>query len=397
MIGRDAHGSDVVELLQSLVRIPSQNPMGRGMVGEGFYEGRLTDFLETLLGKWGIATERYCVHPQRDNLLALLPASDPKDARIWLWEVHQDTVPTDGMTIDPFSAEVLDQRVYGRGACDVKGAMACLLAALAELRNRPHPNLVLAFTVNEEFGFSGAKNLVETWQSGRSKLLRRAPDLALVSEPTDLNVVITHKGAVRWRIHAKGKAAHSSTPQLGQNAIYRMAPILSRLEYYASHVLSQSPRHPELGLPTLSVGLIHGGTSVNVVPDDCWIDIDRRLSPGESASEARQHVIDFLEQSLPGMAEHAEPFLQARGLSDTVNHPLANELIEHVRRLGWPSEKIAVPFGTNAAEIGACGFPTVVFGPGDIRQAHTADEWISIESLRRAVAVLVQWASAEPT
>ncbi|MDA0657262.1 MAG: M20 family metallopeptidase [Planctomycetota bacterium] len=371
--------------------------MGRGMWGEGFCEGRLTDFLERLLAEWGIATERHNVHPERDNLLALLPASDPHDTRLWLWEVHQDTVPTDGMTIDPFAAEIVNQRVYGRGACDVKGAMACLLAAVGELQTRPHPHLVLAFTVNEEFGFSGAKRLVETWQSGRSRILHRAPDLAVVSEPTDLHVVTTHKGAVRWRIHAKGRAAHSSTPQLGQNAIYRMAPILGRLEYYASHVLSQSPSHPQLGLPSLSVGLIQGGTSVNVVPDNCWIDIDRRLSPDESAQEARQHVIDFLDQSLPGMAEHAEPFLQARGLSDGVNLPLADELISHVQQLGWPSARIAVPFGTNAAEIGAHGFPTVVFGPGDIRQAHTADEWISIESLQRAVAVLVQWASAKPT
>ena len=108
-------------------------------------------------------------------------------------------------------------------------------------------------------------------------------------------------------------------------------------------------------------------------------------------------MIDFLDQSLPGMAEHAEPFLQARGLSDGVNLPLADELISHVQQLGWPSARIAVPFGTNAAEIRAHGFPTVVFGPGDIRQAHTADEWISVESLQRAVAVLVQWASAKPT
>ncbi len=139
------------------------------------------------------------------------------------------------MTIEPFKPEVREGRIYGRGSCDIKGGLAAMLVALARLAAEPpanRPTLVLSATVNEEHGFSGAKAITRLWQQPDSILPHR-PIAAIVAEPTLLDVVVAHKGVVRWRLHALGRAAHSSEPHLGENAIYRLAPVLAALERYA--------------------------------------------------------------------------------------------------------------------------------------------------------------------
>ncbi len=190
------------------------------------------------------------------------------------------------MTIPPFEPRIDRGRLYGRGSCDVKGSMAAMLTAFARLvRERPtgSANVLLAFTVDEEFTHTGSSRLAE---------MDHKADLAIVAEPTSLNLVDCHKGALRWKIRTRGVACHSSTPHLGQNAIYRMRRVLEALETYADS-LSESTPDPVLGPPSLSVGRIEGGQSVNVVPDWCEIEIDRRLIPGEDAGPC-------LEQSAPG-------------------------------------------------------------------------------------------------
>src|SRR5262249_33706533 len=148
--------------------------------------------------------------------------------RLMLLEAHQDTVPVGGMTIEPFTPTVRDGRLYGRGACDIKGGMAAMLAACARLaKERPAamPTVVMACTVNEEHGFTGATALVRQWAESGGFIPRR-PDAAVIAEPTQLQVVVAHKGVVRWRCHTRGRAAHSSQPQMGDNAIFRMARVL---------------------------------------------------------------------------------------------------------------------------------------------------------------------------
>ncbi|HUG66944.1 MAG TPA: M20 family metallopeptidase [Pirellulaceae bacterium] len=382
---------DVVETLCSLVAIPSVNPMGRDDTGDEFYEYRMTDRLEEIFGGIGVPFERQQIAPKRSNIVARLDGSD----QVLVFEAHQDTVPVDGMTIPPWEPAVRDGRVYGRGSCDIKGGMAAMLAALSRLaEDRPAgmPTIIMACSVNEEHGFSGASDLASLWDRGESQLVPRKPDAVIVAEPTLLNIVVAHKGVARWRIHTGGRAVHSSTPHLGDNAIYHMSRVLQHLEVYARDVAPTLGEHRLLGGPTISVGIITGGISVNTVPDACVIEIDRRVLPGEDPLAARQHVIDYLASKLDKSVPitHEDPFIASGGLADDANGQLAATVSRIASGYGSPGKLIGVPYGTDAPAFNAIQCPTIVFGPGSIEQAHTKDEWLAIEQLTKATEIYYQ-------
>jgi acetylornithine deacetylase len=383
----------LAELLSELVAIPSVNPMGRAVAEGEVYERRLTDFLAQWFSRIGLQTERQTVEPNRDNIVARLDGRP--GAPVVLLDAHQDTVPVDGMTIDPFRPLIREGRLFGRGACDIKGGMAAMLGAVARLaaeRPKTCPTVLMACTVNEEHGFSGAQKLCELWATNGRSIFPRRPDVAIVAEPTELQIVVAHKGMVRWRCRTRGRAAHSSLPHLGDNAIFRMAQVLTVLARYHRDVLGQSAEHPLCGRPTLSVGTIHGGISVNTVPDVCTIEIDRRLLPEDHPATIYREVIDYLarEVDCPDSIEHLPSMMESRGLSDAKNGALAERLSIAVREVRGASQRIGVPFGTNATAYGA-HFPTVVFGPGSIAQAHTADEWLALDQLEQASEILYRF------
>ena len=389
---------NVVDTLCELVSIPSVNPMGREVTGKEFFEYAMTDHLEQLFGRLGLPSLRQEVEPQRTNIMARLDGSQPLDqgGQLIVFEAHQDTVPVAGMTIAPWTPEVRDGRVYGRGSCDIKGGMACMLAAVARLADeRPdgRPTIVMACSVNEEHGYSGALKMGRLWETGDASLVPRTPAAVVVAEPTLLDVVVAHKGVVRWKCQTGGRAAHSSTPQLGDSAIYRMSRVLGALERYAEEIAPTLGEHPLVGTPTLSVGVIRGGISVNTVPDDCTIEIDRRVLPGESAATARQQVIDYLEEALQQdpLVAHQEPFICSNGLDNSNNGQLAGSLREVIQASGAAGDLIGVPYGTDATAFDLVGIPSVVFGPGSIQQAHTCDEWIAIEQLEAATEIYYQF------
>lgn len=368
---------DPIRLLRELVAIPSVNPMGRPLSGDTVLETRMTAYLESWFRERGIPCRRQPAAPGRENVLAFYEAPDAR--RTLLFDVHQDTVPTDGMTIPPFEPTVEGGRVYGRGSCDVKGGMAAMLAAFERLvRERPSgsASVLLACTVDEEFTHVGSTVLA---QSGHGA------DLAIVAEPTRLDLVHCHKGALRWKVRTHGVACHSSTPHLGKNAIYRMAGVLQRLEELAG-TLSRSAPHPILGPPSLSVGRIEGGQSVNVVPDWCEIEVDRRLIPGEEAAACLGQVSDALA-TLPGGLEgidFGDPWVHMPALPPSAGAWLEPVAAAVEAATGRKPDVHGVPFGTDAGPLGAAGTPCLVFGPGDIAQAHTKDEWIEIDQVQLA-------------
>ncbi|MCL4202824.1 MAG: M20 family metallopeptidase [Pirellulaceae bacterium] len=381
---------DLLNTLCDLVRLPSVNPMGRDVQGDVYYEHRVTDYLQQLFDRLGLPWVRQTVAPGRDNILARLDGEVPvmDGGPLLMFEVHQDTVPVEGMTIEPWQPEVRQGRVYGRGACDIKGGMACMLTALSRLAEQRPPGMatvVLACTVDEEYGFTGARHVGRLWQQDRD-FLPRAPDAVVVSEPTELDVVVTHKGVVRWRCRTRGRAAHSSQPQLGHNAIYDMAHVVAALERYANQIVPALGEHPLLGRPSLSVGLIAGGISVNVVPDDCSIEIDRRMLPGEDERTAWQQAMEYVTRDLPPQIrlEYDEPHQAVPALAQDGNQQLAERVSRAARAAGGPGRSIGVPYGTDAPAFASAGIPTVVFGPGSIAQAHTVDEWIAVEQLEAA-------------
>ena len=374
---------ELTQLLSALVSIPSVNPMGRSVAGPEYFETRLTNYLEAWLRDLGARFERQPVTAGRDNLLAWYDA--PQARRLILFDVHQDTVPVDGMTVPPFVPEITGSRLTGRGSCDVKGSMAAMLWAFARLvRERPagSASVLLACTVDEEFTHTGSSRLAET---------NHGAELAIVAEPTSLDIVHCHKGVLRFKIRTKGVACHSSTPHLGQNAIYRMGAVVEVLEKYAG-ALAASTADPILGPPTLSVGRIEGGQSVNVVPDWCEIEVDRRLIPGEDADSAVNSVRALVEgiSEKPEHIELSQPWVLMPPLAPQATRwiePLASAI---AKATSHKPRVLGVPFGTDAGPLSEKGTPCVVFGPGDIAQAHTKDEWIDLEQVRLAAAAYFQ-------
>ncbi|MFO0959983.1 MAG: M20 family metallopeptidase [Isosphaeraceae bacterium] len=379
---------DPIPLLADLVAIPSINPMGRRVSGPEYFEGRVGDYLEGFFRSLGAPFERRQVRPGRDNLVARYEAPDAASHRTLLFDAHQDTVPVDGMTIDPFRPEVRGGRMYGRGACDIKSGLAAMLAAFARLcRERPRgsASVIMACTVDEEYTHLGSSQLVEDGIRA---------DLAIIAEPTMLDLVTCHKGAIRWKVRAAGVACHSSTPERGDNAIYRMARIIGLVREYADTLIARPP-HPILGPPTMSIGRIEGGQSVNIVPDGCEIEIDRRVIPGEPPGGR----IDDLRQFLAGrlgpedrpFVEFSEPWVDMPALSDQASRDWVGELSAVIARAsGKVPRVIGVPYGTDAGPLAEAGMPCVVLGPGDIAQAHTRDEWIELDQVTKAAETYFQ-------
>jgi acetylornithine deacetylase len=374
--------------LADLVRLPSVNPMGRtDLPADILYESRVTAYLEGRLRSLGASPRRQSVLPGRDNLITVYePPGTP--SRTIVFECHQDTVPVDAMVVDPFGAKVEGGKLFGRGACDVKAGAVVMLHAFARLlQERPagSARVLLCYTADEEHTFLGVQELVKQGLKA---------DAAIVAEPTLLNIVRAHKGVARWVVETPGRACHSSRPENGVNAIYRMGRLLAAIEAYAADLHARTP-DPLLGPRTLSVGRILGGVSANTVPDVCRIDVDRRLIPSESAAEASADLKSFLS-SFAGIDF---PFELKE--SHTPCSPLGTELNgDLVKQFGTAIDSVVgkhgvqvVPFGTDASTIAKGGIPAIVFGPGDIAQAHTKDEWIDLAQLEPAAEILFRFAT----
>jgi acetylornithine deacetylase len=376
--------TETTQLLRDLVSLPSVNPMGRPNPGPECFEHRVSDYLESYFRNLGVPVERQPVAPQRENVVARCEL--PGARRTLLLEVHQDTVPVDNMTVDPFGARVEGNRLYGRGACDVKGGMAAFLTAFTRLvRERPAGamNVLLACTVDEEHTFLGVTRLV---QGGV-----RA-DLAVVAEPTGLQIVNAHKGVVRWHLTTPGRSCHSSAPEQGTNAIYRMGRVLGGVERFARW-LPTSRSDPLLGPPTLSVGRIAGGSSVNTVPDLCRIEIDRRLLPGEEPEDAPGQLTTFLrEQGGIDFPLGIEPSMRMPALGPERSTELVALLGSVLDEVRGGHQVVTVPYGTDASSLAAAGIPAVVFGPGDIAKAHTCDEWVPLDEVEQVGEIIYRLA-----
>jgi acetylornithine deacetylase len=394
--------SDTAATLADLVRRPSVNPMGRDVSGPEYLEGRITDYLVQRFTAADIPWARQAVAPGRDNVVARLEGTVP-GAPVLLWDAHQDTVPAEGMTVEPFTPLVREGRLYGRGSCDVKGGMAAMLVALDRLRASALPRratVVFAATINEEFGFTGARALARLWGTAAATavdgpaqaLLAARPVAAIVAEPTGLDLVMQHKGAVRWRIRVRGRACHSAFPEQGVNAIYPAGRAILALEQLAAELLRRHADHP-CGAPTLNLGTIRGGAGVNLVPDLTVLEVERRVVPGESPVAARDEVIARVAAACGAAdVEHDPPFLESAGLPDAAADPTAAPWIDALaaaaRAGGAAARRTAARYGTNASVFAEAGVPSVVFGPGSIAQAHTADEWIELAQVDAAAAAL---------
>lgn len=370
---------DVVGILLDLVRIESVNPnFPEGQRGEAVIAEYVADYCAAL----GLPVQRQEVLPGRTNVLAELRV--PGAERTLLLDSHMDTVSLDAMGPAGLSPELRDGRVTGRGSCDDKASLAAMLAALAALARQPEglrANVLLLASVDEEYLMRGAAHFAA---SGL------AVDAAIVGEPTLLEIVIAHKGFVRWTLHTVGRAAHSSNPSQGNNAIYQMAELIQALRTEVEPRLSGRV-HPLVGPATWSIGKINGGAAVNIVPERCTIEIDRRLLPGESSAAALaefEEVLERIRQEHPALSVESEiPFGAVAGLDTPREAPIVRAMERACLEVLGEFKIAGVPYGTNASKFVEAGIPSVVFGPGDIRQAHTADEYVAVDQLRAAARI----------
>jgi acetylornithine deacetylase/succinyl-diaminopimelate desuccinylase-like protein len=394
------------KLLAELIALPSVNPAfaSQGAVGTArravrreaelpadaraarpslrYGEKNVADFLASVVAKAGLEVEFQNVLPGRSNLIARLRPRN-KIRQTILLAPHLDTVDADESQFIP---RRINGRLHGRGACDTKGSVAAMLTALCELANaksRPaESEIVFAGMIDEEQAQAGSRALAVS---------RFRADLAIVGEPTRLQVVTAHKGSLWFRLETRGKAAHGATPQFGQNAVHEMARVVDALETdYAARLRKR--RHPLLGAATVNVGTIRGGAQPNIVPDHCAITIDRRTLPGEMEAGVCCEIATFLNsKNLSAKISNAKP-APALPLETNPNLPLVRQFLRSIGQ----SKPAGVDFFCDAAVLSRGGIPSVVFGPGDIAQAHTADEWISLASLERGKNLLLNFLKSLP-
>jgi len=369
--------AELRQLAAELVRIPSVNPLD-SPVGDGYGEARLAGYIETRLREAGLSVELREAAPGRPSVVARL-AGDREEA-LW-FDAHLDTVSAGNMAFEPFEGRIEGDRLYGRGAADDKASLAAMMAALINVaRSGSKPPLTVIFTgtADEEYRMRGLRSLLDSGLRARG---------AIVGEPTGLEIVIAHKGVARFSIATRGKAAHSSRPEEGVNAIYRMARVVQALEAYAKGGVGRET-HPLLGKATLSVGVIRGGKHVNVVPDRCEIDVDRRLLPGEDARRAVAQVKAYLSTAVEDVdVEVIGPTLTVPGLSVSSEEPLVQGVAQAVREVTGKAPLTGMMGATHAGPLVAAGIPALVMGPGAMGQAHTATEELDLAQLDQAAAI----------
>jgi acetylornithine deacetylase ArgE len=368
-----------LQLLRDMIAIPSVNPM-RPDCTEAV-ESDLVAYIENILCRERIDCERQNVSKGRDNLIAIVQSGGEQQGKNGLMlNSHLDTVPVANMSINPFDPQLKDGRVYGRGACDAKGSLAAMMTTLVSYAKRPERPVPLVFAamVDEEFSFSGSWKFIERDWPVRA---------CVVGEPTKLKTIIAHKGIARWRLRVKGISAHGAMPSLGHSAIYDAARVALALEEYAKELFERTP-HPLLGPPTLNVGRIGGGSSVNIVPDSCELEIERRLLPGEDGVRVLQECETWVRERVGAEVrfEFEKPYLVDPALETSDESQVVRSVANaHQAEFGEDSSLEGAHYGTDGSKLARVGIETVVCGPGDIAQAHTRDEFIEIEQLERAV------------
>jgi acetylornithine deacetylase/succinyl-diaminopimelate desuccinylase-like protein len=289
------------------------------------------------------------------------------------------------MTVPPFEGGIRDGKLYGRGACDTKGPMAAALCALdkptLDAMAGAGVQVIYVGAMGEEKGNLGAEELVE---------LGVGADEALILEPTDLNVVHAHKGALWFEIEVEGLAAHGSNPGLGLSAIRGMTKVIERIEHLVD-TEAKTHVHPLLGRPTVNIGLIRGGSSINIVPDRCVIEVDRRILPDDSSEK----IMGQVRQELDALkAKGAFGAWRIRKIKDgipfetTAESALVKRLLESCVGAGVPSRAEGAGWYSDAGPFSRTCKEVAVFGPGSIRQAHTADEFIELSSLESGTKIL---------
>lgn len=372
--------SATLELLKRLIAVDSVNP---SLVPGGAGESEIAGLLERELRGLGLDVGLEDAAPGRPNVVGILQGRAP--GRALMLCGHTDTVGVAGMP-EAFRPSERDGCVYGRGAEDMKGGLAAMIGAAWTLLSQgglARGRLIVACVADEEYGSLGAEALVKRWRA----------DAAVVTEPTNLEVAIAHKGFAMMQVVTKGRAAHGSRPKDGRDAIVHMGRVLVALGELDRELQARPPR-PLLGSGSLHAGLIRGGREVSTYPDECVLDLERRTLPGESDQDVLgdlEAILQELRRGDPEFEAECRMVLARRPLATPPDHELPRALLAAASRHGAMQVPSAMTFWTDAALLAEAGIPSVVFGPGG-GGLHTPDEFVRSADVLACEASLVELA-----
>jgi acetylornithine deacetylase len=373
--------ANTIELLSQLVAIDSVNP---DLVPGGAGEQEIAQFVAEWLDRAGLDVTLDEAVPGRPNVVGVEHGTG--GGRTLMLNAHLDTVGTAGMQ-DPFVPRIEGNRLYGRGAYDMKGGLAAaMLAAAAVSADHLRGNVILTAVIDEESGSLGTESILKRWHA----------DAAVITEPTGLDLCIAHRGFVWLDIEVVGRAAHGSQPDLGIDAIVEMGMLLNELDQL-SHALQTGSRHPLLGTGSLHASLISGGQERSSYPERCSLSIERRTIPGETPEQVEgeiQHIIERLMAKDPQFHASVQRML-AREPFEIAEDSSLVQLVrqEMAESLGRRPSVVSAPWWMDSALLAAAGIPTVICGPGG-GGAHALVEWVNLDEVDRCASALMAFARA---
>ncbi|CAN5541830.1 ArgE/DapE family deacylase [soil metagenome] len=357
-----------LSLLKQLIAIDSVNP---SLVPGAAGEGPIAEVVAAHMRREGLDVHVEEAAAGRPNVIGVLEGTQPGPSLMFCG--HLDTVGVEGMAA-PFDPVERDGRIYGRGAQDMKAGLAAMIdaARLVQARGWRRGRLVVAAVVDEEYASLGADALVRGWPA----------DAAIVTEPTELQIGVAHKGFAWLEVDVRGRAAHGSRPRDGRDAIIRMGRVLQRLEALDTDLQGRPP-HPIMGAPSLHASMIDGGREWSVYPDRCRLRMERRTIGGEVAEDVEAEVrgiLDDLRLLDPGFEAASRLMFSRPAYEIPANHPLTAALRAATASGGSAPEEIGMSFWTDAAVLAQAGIPSLVFGPGGAG-LHGVEEYVRADDV----------------
>jgi acetylornithine deacetylase len=371
---------ETLALLSAMISINSENPM---LVPRQKAKMKSPLFTGKYMQEMGLVVEYQDLGNNRMNTIGIWKGKG--GGKSIMLNGHLDTVGVEGMTIDPLDPVLKDGKVFGRGSQDMKGGVAAMVMAVKTLIDagvRLKGDVMITCVADEEYGSIGTEAIVKKYSA----------DGGIVTEPTDEEITIAHKGFVWSKIKVEGKAAHGSRHEDGIDAIIKMGKVLAQLDKLENEILSQR-QHPLLGRGSVHASLIRGGTELSVYPAFCELELERRILPGETLETSRQEISDIMAKLTSADSDFRgrfETWFERVPLEVDPEEAIVKSISRSFEKINQKSPQYqGISFWTDAAILADAGIPTVIFGPKG-KGLHSAEEYVELDSVVNTAAIIAQ-------